>query len=79
MPSYATQKLSVKPLNIFQDARERHPQVEWRKISGLRDIVIHEYLGIDDRILWDVIQNHVPRLLTQIQEILTQSKNSHQK
>jgi uncharacterized protein with HEPN domain len=56
--------------NIPQDIRDRYPDVEWRRIAGLRDVVIHEYFGIDDRILWDVVCNHVPRLLDQVRRIL---------
>jgi uncharacterized protein with HEPN domain len=37
--------------HISPDVRERYPQVEWRRIAGLRDVVIHEYFGVDDRIL----------------------------
>lgn len=42
--------------------REGHPAIEWRKIAGLRDMVIHEYFGIDPEIIWDVVQPHLPKL-----------------
>lgn len=46
--------------------RQRHLEVEWPKIVGLRNLVIHEYFGVDPEILWDVVQTHVPKLLEQV-------------
>jgi len=57
--------------HIPDEVRQRYSEIEWRKISGMRDIVAHEYFGIDDEIVWDVIQHQAPKLLQQVTEILT--------
>ncbi len=48
--------------HISEDLRARLPDVEWRKAAGLRDMLAHAYFGIDNDILWDVVQNRVPQL-----------------
>lgn len=55
---------------IPADVRKKHPQINWRDIAGMRDVLIHDYLGVDYRIVWDVVQNHIPDLYQRIEEII---------
>ena len=57
--------------NIPEDIKREYPDVEWRKIAGLRDILIHAYFGIDVEIVWDIVKNKVPKLKEKIEEILS--------
>ena len=42
--------------NIPEDVKRDNPDVEWRKIAGLRDILIHAYFGIDVEVVWDIVK-----------------------
>lgn len=55
---------------VPESVRSKHPEVDWKKVGGLRDILIHEYFGIDLDIIWDVVQNKLPALEQQVQAIL---------
>ena len=48
--------------NISDDVRVAYPQIEWRKIAGLRDFIAHAYFMLDDEIIWDVIQTKLQPL-----------------
>ncbi len=55
--------------HLSAELKNKNLQVEWRKIAGFRDMVAHEYFGIDAQILWDIISNHIPRLREQLETI----------
>lgn len=56
--------------HISKETKKRYPTVKWRKIAGFRDIVAHYYFGVSDDIVWDVIQNEIPLLAKQIDQIV---------
>jgi len=47
---------------IPESVRATYPNVEWKKIAGLRDILAHQYFEVDLDIIWDVLQNKLPEL-----------------
>ncbi|MHA1386733.1 MAG: HepT-like ribonuclease domain-containing protein [Candidatus Helarchaeota archaeon] len=55
--------------NIPEDFKYTQPEIEWKKITGLRDILIHAYFSIDFDILWDIIKNKIPKLKKDISKI----------
>ncbi len=55
---------AVKRLSV--DFRKQHAQIEWKKIAGLRDKVIHEYFGVNWDIVWDVVHKRIPELKAQL-------------
>lgn len=55
-----------------EEVRRRQPDVEWKKVAGLRDILIHQYFGIDVEIIWDVVQHKVPLLARKVEDLLAE-------
>ena len=65
----------VRNLEIIGEAASRipgsfrnfHPDIEWRKIVGLRNRIVHDYFGVDLEIIWEIVQRDVPELRTRIE------------
>lgn len=48
--------------NISNQYKDENPEIEWRKIAGLRDKLIHHYFSVDWDLVWDVLENKIPEL-----------------
>lgn len=56
--------------NVPDSVKGKYPEVDWRRIAGLRDVIAHGYFGLNEHVLWDLVQNRVPELSQQIRSIL---------
>jgi uncharacterized protein with HEPN domain len=55
---------------VPQSFQDSHPSIDWRRIIGTRNRIIHEYFGVDEEILWFIIQNELPGLSNDIDNVL---------
>lgn len=68
----------VRSLEIIGEAtrrldsefRDQYPDVEWRKMAGTRDGLIHGYEGVDFELVWSIVESKIPALAEQIRAIL---------
>ena len=51
--------------------REEHPDVPWTAIVGLRHRVVHDYLNVDEDVVWDVVTGDLERLVVQLERIVS--------
>ena len=61
--------------HIPDELRRQRPEIEWRKVAGLRDMLAHAYFGIDDDILWDVVLHKVPGLQRAIEDLRDENQD----
>ncbi|MFH0797022.1 MAG: DUF86 domain-containing protein [Candidatus Omnitrophota bacterium] len=52
--------------NIDENFRNKYPEIPWKKISGMRDIIAHEYFGVRFDRVWDVVTKDLPSLKQQM-------------
>jgi len=60
--------------NIPEDFRKQHDNIPWKKMAGMRDVIIHQYFGINYKIVWDTIGKTLPLIKKQIIQVLNREK-----
>ncbi len=55
--------------NLPAGFKNKHPEIPWKKIAGMRDKLIHEYFGIDIEIIWQVIEEDIPSIKPKIKKL----------
>ena len=69
----------IRNLEILGEAANRmpdyfmneHVEIEWNKIIGTRNRIIHGYDSIDDKIIWDIVKNDLPNLKSKLESLLS--------
>ena len=57
-------------VQLPQEFKDQHPNIEWAKIAGLRNRLVHDYLEIDHGLIWNIINRSVPEFKQSIQRLI---------
>ena len=55
---------------ISSDFREHHPEIEWKRIRGFRNRIVHDYFGIDYEIVWSIVESYIDELIDWLDTII---------
>jgi uncharacterized protein with HEPN domain len=64
------QTMAESARSISKDLKVRHPEIEWRDMGAFRNVAVHDYLGIDWNIIWDIVAKDLPVLEPKIRKLL---------
>jgi uncharacterized protein with HEPN domain len=59
---------------LSPELRSRHPEIDWRRVAGLRDVLVHNYMGVDLNRVWVITQETVPELKRTVETLLTEER-----
>lgn len=66
---YALQTMAESTQRLPTDLKDRHPEVPWTDISGFRNVLAHDYLHVDIKRIWKIVEKDLPALKAAIQKI----------
>lgn len=57
--------------NLSESLRTNHPSVPWRRIAGLRDVLVHQYFGVSATLVWQIVEANLPKLKREVDDLLS--------
>ncbi|MBI4645955.1 MAG: DUF86 domain-containing protein [Bacteroidia bacterium] len=61
------------------EIKEKNPAVDWRKIYAFRNVLAHDYFGIEEKQIWQIVQNDIPKLKNDIETIINTGNSNESK
>jgi len=60
--------------NVPKNVQEKYPEIPWKKMYGLRNLIAHEYFGIDYEMIWEIAKKNLPQNRTDLTKIIDKEK-----
>jgi uncharacterized protein with HEPN domain len=69
------QTLAESSRRLSDSLKQSHPEIDWRNIAGFRNVIVHDYLGIDIEQIWDIVEQNLPAVSKAVAAMLAQLGN----
>ncbi len=66
----AVELVGERASNISDELRAQQPQLPWKKMIGMRNVLVHNYWLIEQDVFWDAVQNHIPPPIAEIERLI---------
>jgi uncharacterized protein with HEPN domain len=73
--THLVQVIGEAARHISREFCDEHPEIPWTEIVGMRHKVVHDYLGVDEDIVWQVVTDDLPKLVTALVRLTTPSSS----
>lgn len=74
--THLVQVIGEAARHVSREFTVAHPEIAWVEIVGMRHKVVHDYLGVDEDIVWQVVSEDLPKLVTALEPLVTSSPDS---
>ena len=64
--------------HVSKDTQDAHPAMPWSLIIGMRHNVVHDYMNLDEEVVWSTVQNDLPGLIALLEQIVPSEKPPNQ-
>jgi len=68
--AHLVQTIGEAAARVSMPTQEKHPEIPWKNITGIRHRIVHDYMGVDYDILWEVAMRHIPSLIANLEAII---------
>lgn len=58
-----------EPSLLVEDFKDKHNEIDWHRIRGFRNRIVHHYFGIDYSIVWEIKESYLPSLITALKSL----------
>ncbi len=67
---HLVQTIGEAAQHVSASTREAHPTIPWSQIVGMRHKLVHDYMGVDEEMLWKTIRDRIPQLVAELEKIV---------